>query len=258
MTLAVSLWLAHCATAEREDSASNPEPPPTTGGAQPAGGAGPTGGAKSTGGVFTAMTGGSSGVTGGAAPTGGASGMPNSGSGGRTPSASGGRSGQGGSGIFGGGTELGGETGDGGEDPMPSTGGTSTGTGGGAPRDPCSDGKRNGSETDVDCGGSCALCALGMSCDSGTDCEGGNCEGGNCAVPGHCAHGWRDDPCGESCLERTQSDQRACELVLDCFVENDCGPATCTGVTQVCGNNALQQGSAPYPYAAAVYDCLCN
>lgn len=302
LTLAVSLWLAHCATAEQADV--EPRPLPSTGGAEPTGGAGPTGGLKATGGVFTPMTGGSSGVTGGATATGGAKstgGMPSSGTGGRTAT---GGSGQGGSGIFGGGTELGGETGDGGE--PPAAGGTTTGTGGAPAVDPCSDGKRNGTETDVDCGGecepcaegksckaggdcaggqcndrvcapahcgdgkasgdesdedcggSCALCALGMSCETSADCEGGNCAGGTCAAPGHCVYGWRDHPCGATCLERTQSDQRACELVLDCFVENDCGPASCTGVTQVCGNNAIQQGSAPYPYAAAVYDCMCN
>jgi hypothetical protein len=304
LTLAVPLWLAHCATAEQGDP--DPTPNPGTGGAT--GGAQATGGAAtSSGGIFTAMRGGTAGATGGAQSTGGARAF--GGSGGRASStggmasATGGKSGQGGSGMFGGGTGLGGEAG---EPSVPSTGGVMTGTGGATPVDPCSDGERNGTETDVDCGGtcdpceggkackvgsdcrgagcrnlacipdhcgdgapsgnetdedcggSCSLCALGMACETGADCEAGNCDGGTCAVPGHCVYGWRDDPCGQTCLARTQSDQRACEQVLDCFIEHDCGPATCTDNTQVCGNNALQKGSAPYPYAATVYDCMCN
>lgn len=311
LILGVSLCLAHCATAEQDDP--DGEPFPSTGGVSTTGGERATGGASPSGGVFNPMTNGglpgaSGGVTGGKKATGGAS--PSSGSGGRAPTGGqsslfggfAGKSGQGGSGIFGGG----GDTGDGGEPPVSSTGGVMTGTGGATPVDPCSDGKRNGSETDVDCGGSCdpcaegmackvggdcagaqcnagvcapdhcgdgepsgdesdedcggscAVCALGMACETGNDCEGGNCDAGTCAVPGNCVYGWKDDACGELCLSRTQSDQRACEQVLDCFVANDCGPASCTGITQICGNNTLQQGSAPYPYAAQVYDCMCK
>jgi hypothetical protein len=308
LTLGVSLCLAHCATAEQDDAEPAPAPIAgtggTTGGAKSSGGASPNGG---TGG--TRAYGGAA-PTGGARATGGAS--SNTGKGGRAAtnggqsSGTGGKSGQGGSSVFGGGTQLGGETGYAGEPSLPSTGGVMTGTGGATPADPCSDGERNGTETDVDCGGACApceggkackvggdcrgavcrnlacipdhcgdgapsgnetdedcggscsQCALGMGCETSADCEAGNCDGGTCAVPGNCVYGWRDDPCGQTCLARTQSDQRACEQVLDCFIEHDCGPATCTDNTQVCGNNALQNGSAPYPYAAAVYDCMCN
>jgi hypothetical protein len=124
--------------------------------------------------------------------------------------------------------------------------------------DHCGDGAPSGNESDADCGGSCALCALGQTCAQGSDCEGNNCSAGTCGEPAHCAYGWADDPCGEACLERTQSDQLACVEVLDCFVENDCGPATCTSPDAACGNNKLQQGTAPYPYAAEVYACLCD
>ncbi len=264
LILGVSLCLAHCATAEQDDP--DGERPPSTGGVSTTGGERSTGGVSPPGGVFNPVTNGglpsaSGGATGGRKAAGGAT--PSSGSGGRAPtggqsSLTGGKSGQGGPGISGGGNQVGGDTGYGGEPPVPSTGGVTTGTGGVPPVDPCLDGKRNGSETDVDCGGSCAVCALGMACQTGNDCDGGTCDAGTCAVPGNCVYGWKEDACGELCLSRTQSDQRACEQVLDCFVENDCGPASCTGVTQVCGNNAIQQGSAPYPYAAQVYDCMCK
>jgi hypothetical protein len=46
----------------------------------------------------------------------------------------------------------------------------------------CSDGRKNGSESDVDCGGSCPPCANGKSCTGRDDCEGGFCANGACAA----------------------------------------------------------------------------
>lgn len=46
----------------------------------------------------------------------------------------------------------------------------------------CSDGRQNGDETDVDCGGSCRGCAEGKSCQDNGDCGSFYCEGGTCAV----------------------------------------------------------------------------
>jgi len=46
----------------------------------------------------------------------------------------------------------------------------------------CDDAVRNGTETDVDCGGAgaCARCALGLRCAMGSDCASGECYGGVC------------------------------------------------------------------------------
>jgi hypothetical protein len=45
----------------------------------------------------------------------------------------------------------------------------------------CSDGLRNGSEPDVDCGGgSCGVCAQGRTCAAAIDCVSGVCSGGTC------------------------------------------------------------------------------
>lgn len=321
LTFAASLGLAHCATAVQDEADRDPSPTAglggATGGAKAQGGKAPTGGTRAgTGGSSGAVGGRASGgrntggarATGGAKSSGGARAFGGSTStfggststfGGSSP-VTGGKSGQGG------GTQLGGETGDAGEASLPSTGGVMTGTGGATQAGPCADGTRNGSETDVDCGGSCdpctggkacnvgsdcagalcnahvcapdfcgddhfsgnesdvdcggscALCTVGRTCHTGADCEAGTCDGGICTLPESCVYDWRSDSCGQTCLARTQSDQRACERVLDCFVENDCGPSTCTGNTEVCGNNAIQQGAAPYPYAATVYNCMCQ
>ena len=54
----------------------------------------------------------------------------------------------------------------------------------------CETGVRDGTETDVDCGGpSCPECALGLGCASGTDCASGFCVEGTCC----------DDACTAAC-----------------------------------------------------------
>ena len=48
----------------------------------------------------------------------------------------------------------------------------------------CSDGLRNGNESDVDCGGSCgATCAISQTCNSASDCASLHCSSGHCAGP---------------------------------------------------------------------------
>jgi hypothetical protein len=48
----------------------------------------------------------------------------------------------------------------------------------------CDDNVKNGTESDVDCGGTCATkCANGKTCNVNTDCQSGNCNGGTCAAP---------------------------------------------------------------------------
>lgn len=44
----------------------------------------------------------------------------------------------------------------------------------------CNDGKKNGPESDVDCGGDCPSCAVGQSCASARDCASGLCGEGVC------------------------------------------------------------------------------
>src|SRR6185436_17561402 len=47
----------------------------------------------------------------------------------------------------------------------------------------CADGARNGTETDVDCGGAssaCGRCAPGLLCQADADCSSGACVGGRC------------------------------------------------------------------------------
>jgi hypothetical protein len=54
------------------------------------------------------------------------------------------------------------------------------------PMPDCSDGVRNGDESDVDCGGFCSPCAIGKTCKAHSDCESVHCIDGKCQV---CAPG---------------------------------------------------------------------
>ncbi len=53
----------------------------------------------------------------------------------------------------------------------------------GCAADPCRDRERDGDETDVDCGGSCAPCADALACREARDCAGGRCFQGACCAP---------------------------------------------------------------------------
>ena len=57
------------------------------------------------------------------------------------------------------------------------------------PQPNCSDGKKNGGETDIDCGGpNCSACAIGKTCTKTSDCSNPNlCSTKVCAQPQSCA-----------------------------------------------------------------------
>lgn len=63
----------------------------------------------------------------------------------------------------------------------PADGGLDAGSDAASPPAPrCDDGLRNGDETDLDCGGSCAPCATDRACLAPADCEDGICAAGSC------------------------------------------------------------------------------
>ena len=73
----------------------------------------------------------------------------------------------------------------------------------------CTDGRKNGSETDVDCGGTCPRCATGKTCSTRNDCASALCAGTcqQCVNAGDCG----TDTNGEMCACRDhESGQRFC------------------------------------------------
>lgn len=94
----------------------------------------------------------------------------------------------------------------------------------------CTDAVRGGDETDVDCGGSCAVCEVGQGCGADEDCRSGHCESGRCQPPEDCRNGLDDDADG----------------LVDC-ADPDCVAYTCVGAapTGWSGPVALYDGAGP-------------
>jgi len=85
----------------------------------------------------------------------------------------------------------------------------------------CDDGKRNGNETDIDCGGErCDRCSIGDTCKINLDCSSSLCESRTCKRINLCKDGIKsggetDVDCGGSCRDK-------CELARGCNTDEDC------------------------------------
>jgi hypothetical protein len=91
------------------------------------------------------------------------------------------------------------------------------------PFDSCFDRKRDGDETDVDCGGSCRGCEAGASCVTASDCETTTCDQGHCGPPS-CSDGVKDGlesdvDCGANCGR--------CATGKRCYLSTDCTSGKC-------------------------------
>jgi len=85
----------------------------------------------------------------------------------------------------------------------------------------CSDQKKNGNETDVDCGGNCPDCLSGKGCLNNSDCRSGACDNSThkCVLPNYCSNGVQDPSetdkdCGGKC--------DPCGLNQKCKYDSDC------------------------------------
>ena len=96
----------------------------------------------------------------------------------------------------------------------------------------CDDGKRNGDESDVDCGGSCPKCGDDQGCNNGGDCVSKVCTGGTC-VAATCTdtleNGAETDvDCGGPTCPK-------CPAEKGCGGDDDCVSGSCVG--QVCASS---------------------
>jgi len=92
-----------------------------------------------------------------------------------------------------------------------------------APETLCTDHIKNGSESDVDCGGSCGGCATGKKCSAGSDCIDSSCQAKLC-VAATCSDGIKnggeaDIDCGGSCS--------LCQAGKNCKGGSDCSSGVC-------------------------------
>ncbi|WP_438015147.1 SUMF1/EgtB/PvdO family nonheme iron enzyme [Sorangium sp. So ce315] len=96
----------------------------------------------------------------------------------------------------------------------------------------CSDGVKNGQETDVDCGGICPACMDGAACSQPTDCRELVCIDEVC-LPASCSDGVKNgketdiDCGGTTCSTRCPAGQR-------CAANGDCATSICNTTTRVC------------------------
>ncbi len=113
----------------------------------------------------------------------------------------------------------------------------------------CTDGVKNGSETAVDCGGSCPPCADGSACATGADCSNDVCTGGLCAAPS-CADGAKNGSetgvdCGGVACAACPSGQ-GCDEVSDCSslvcTAGICQAPSCSDLIQNGGETGLDCG----------------
>ncbi|MDI1450420.1 sialidase family protein [Polyangium sp. 6x1] len=116
----------------------------------------------------------------------------------------------------------------------------------------CTDGVKNGSEGDADCGGNCpAKCALTKTCNAHADCASGACSSGVC-VAAACGDGAlngteTDLDCGGSCATKC-GNGLACVGNADC-TSNTCDrglcvPASCKDTVQNGTETAVDCGGA--------------
>lgn len=95
----------------------------------------------------------------------------------------------------------------------------------------CNDGQKNGSESDLDCGGTaCGPCPNGSNCFGNADCNSGSCAGGKCKAVILCADAQQngtetDIDCGGSCP--ACGPNKACVIATDC-TSGLCANSLCT------------------------------
>jgi hypothetical protein len=102
----------------------------------------------------------------------------------------------------------------------------------------CQDSQIDDGESDVDCGGTCAPCALSQRCNSQGDCKDGTCTGGSCQAAG-CTDGVQsgtetDVDCGGGAC-------KPCADGLGCASGSDCTSGVCGGsscATATCNDRA--------------------
>ena len=111
----------------------------------------------------------------------------------------------------------------------------------------CTDAKKNGDETDIDCGGACgATCKDGKDCKDAGDCENNLCAGGKCigCFDGIKNNGEAGADCGGPCALKCP-DATPCMKASDCIngqcADGVCCNTACSGTCTAC-NIPMKEG----------------
>ena len=131
------------------------------------------------------------------------------------------------------------------------------GSGGGGAAAGCANGEKDGSEADVDCGGTCPACDDGAACQFPNDCASHVCAGATCQAA-TCDDGVVN--AAETGLDCGGGACQPCEVNAGCAVDTDCGSGSCAGglcVATIHVTSAIWAANcgAPTPVAAFGADC---
>jgi hypothetical protein len=101
----------------------------------------------------------------------------------------------------------------------------------------CADNRKDGNETDVDCGGgTCATCAVGLGCQLDRDCTSNACDGIALTCDANqCADNRRDG--AETDVDCGGGTCPACALAKNCNVDSDCTSNACDALSLTCVAN---------------------
>ncbi len=128
----------------------------------------------------------------------------------------------------------------------------------------CTDGVKNGAETDTDCGGgTCKACAAGKGCAKGTDCAAGVCSAGKCAAPTCTDKVKNGNETGIDCGGGTCpacAKGSACVKATDCLsgvcdATGKCAEATCTDKVKNSAETDVDCGGGTCVACAAGKQC---
>ncbi len=91
----------------------------------------------------------------------------------------------------------------------------------------CSDARRNGAETGVDCGGpACPACAMAQGCTLPSDCATSVCKNGVCQGVG-CDDGLQNG--NETAVDCGGGECQPCDATVACLIGGDCTSGVCVG-----------------------------
>ena len=122
----------------------------------------------------------------------------------------------------------------------------------------CDDGRQNGNESDIDCGGSCSRCREGRSCNANGDCARDSCQGGVCKLPTSTCNDHiknqdeTDVDCGGSCKDC--SDGKQCRSPSDCQSGN-CQGGVCKPKPTCNGSPAGSSAGTYRVFAVDIFGC---
>jgi hypothetical protein len=142
----------------------------------------------------------------------------------------------------------------------------------------CTDGQKDGNETDVDCGGgTCPACLAGDHCAVNSDCTSNLCLGGICYClrDADCATN-ACDALSDTCVSNQCADNRqdgnetdidcggggacpACPYGDKCLVDGDCTTGACSGVDGGIGVcQCTMDGQCPMGQSCTAGTCTCS